>query len=180
MSKICISILMTVIISGCTSLGGFVKSSNPEKKFIDISGFIDEQFRYKINVEYRSTAKLKQCTNYQIALGKDVAQEYVASYYPEINGNNHYIRVPLQEVAPNTVCKWKPVMAFLCIGYPGQEPTGCTSVFSFRGVQDIDPITTMECAESGFCYNSNSNFGSGAINKFNRTYKLDVVAKQTY
>jgi len=168
---------MTTIISGCTSLGGFVKSSNPEIKFIDITGFIDERFRYKINVEYRSTAKLKQCTNYHIALGRDIAQEYIVSYYPEINGNNHNIRVPLQVLEPNTICKWNPVMAYLCVSDPGQEPTSCTSVFSFRGVQDIDPITKIECTEINFCFDTNNSLGSGAINEFNRTYQLDVVAK---
>ncbi len=88
-----------------------------------------------------------------------------------------FIRVPLQELDPNTICKWKPVMAFVCIGSKTEEPTSCTSAFSFRGIHDIDSITTLECSENCFCFDSKKNKHSGAINEFNKKYQLDLVLK---
>ena len=169
--------LLFVVISGCSSKGGFVKYANPDEQFIDIHGNIEKPLTYEIQVEYRTHSPISQCTNYHIALGSDVAQQFKINYRPEIIGELHSIRVPLQELAPNTICKWKPVMAFVCIGSQTKEPTSCTSVFSFRGVHDIDPITTLECLESSFCFDSKSNIKSGAINEFNKKYRLDLVVK---
>jgi len=177
MVRVLISIFLAICLTACSSLGGFVKSTNPEEKFIDITGYIDKNFTYKIKVEYRTTAKLSQCTNYHVALGRDVAQQYEVNYYPKIIGTTHSIRVPLNELESNTKCNWKPVMTFLCVSDPSEEPTTCTSVFSFRGVQDIDPLTTLECAKSNFCFNSKSNLRTGAINEFNRLYQVDVLVQ---
>ncbi|MFT4941498.1 MAG: hypothetical protein ACI88A_004568 [Paraglaciecola sp.] len=177
MIRILVAIFLAIFIISCSSPGGFAKSSNPEDKFIDITGHIDINLTYKIKVEYRTTANLSQCTNYHISLGRDVAQQYEANYYPKINGNSHAIKLPLAELEPNTKCKWQPVMAFVCVGAPNEEPTTCSSVFSFRGEQDIDLVTTIECEKSNFCLSSKNNLRGGAINEFNRSYQLNIVAK---
>jgi len=169
--------IIILVLVGCSSLGGFAISKNPAEKFIDIEGQIDKSFTYKIKVEYRTTAELSQCTTYHLALGKRIAQQFEFDYYPKITGATHSVRVPLQELEPNTPCKWKPVMAFLCMNAADEEPTSCTSIFSFRGVQDIGPVTTLECSKSNFCSDSKGNIGSGAIDQFNRTYQVDIVAK---
>jgi len=109
-----------------------------------------------------------------MALGRDVAQLYEATYYPNLNGSSHNVRVPLMEIDPNTNCMWKPVMAFVCVSLQSDEPTNCSSVFSFRGKQNI-ANTTLECWDSLFCYDSKSNLGKGEINEFNRAYHLDIV-----
>ncbi|WP_269520444.1 hypothetical protein [Alteromonas sp. BMJM2] len=169
--------LLFVAISGCSSKGGFVKYANPDEKFIDIHGDIKKPLIYEIKVEYRTHSPINQCTNYHIALGKDVAQLYEFNYQPEIIEELHSIRVPLKELDPNTLCKWKPVMAFVCIGSATNKPTSCTSIFSFRGIQDIDPVTTLECSENSFCFDSKNNIRSGAINEFNKKYQLNLVLK---
>ena len=169
--------LLFVAISGCSSKGGLAQYANPEELFIDIHGKIENPLIYEIKVEYRTHSQIKQCTNYHIALGKDVAQQYEVNYQPTIIDESHSIKVPLKELDPSTICKWKPVMAFVCIGSSTKEPTSCTSVFSFRGIHDIDPITTLECSENSFCFDSKSNLRSGAINEFNKKYQLDLVLK---
>ena len=169
--------IITLLLVGCSSLGGFVESSAPDANFIDITGGIDRSFSYKFKVEYRTTTELNQCKTYHLALGKRIAQQFEFDYYPDIKGSTYSVRLPLQELEPNTPCNWKPVMAFLCVNSAGEEPTSCTSIFSFRGVQDIGSVTKIECTNSNFCSDSESNVGSGAINEFNRTYQVDIVAK---
>ncbi len=169
--------LLFVVISGCSSKGGFVKYANPNEQFIDIYGDIEKPLTYEIKVEYRTHSPVSQCTNYHIALGRDVAQQFEINYRPEIFGESHSIRVPLQELDPTTICKWKPVMVFVCIGSQTKKPTSCTSVFSFRGVHDIDLIITLECLENSFCFVSKSKIKSGAINEFNKKYQLNLVVK---
>jgi hypothetical protein len=169
--------IITFFLAGCTSLGGFVESRAPDEKFIDITGGIDRSFSYKFKVEYRTTTELNQCTTYHLALGKRIAQQFEFDYYPDIKGSTYSVRLPLQELEPNTPCNWKPVMAFLCVNSAGKEPTSCSSIFSFRGLQDIGSVTTIECSKSNFCFDSKSNVGSGAIDEFNRKYQVDIVAK---
>lgn len=169
--------IATFLLVGCSSLGGFVESSAPDKNFIDITGGIDTRFSYKFKVEYRTTSELTQCTTYHLALGKRIAQQFEFDYYPDIKGSAYSVRLPLQELEPNTPCNWKPVMVLLCVNSAGKKPTSCTSIFSFRGVQDIGPVTRIECTNSAFCSGSDSNIGSGSINEFNRAYQVDIVAR---
>ncbi len=68
-------------------------------------------------------------------------------------------------------------MVYACIGSQTKKPTSCTSVFSFRGVHDIDLIITLECLENSFCFVSKSKIKSGAINEFNKKYQLNLVVK---
>ena len=178
MDRLILISLLLAMITGCSSRTALVKYPNPAEKFIDIYGKIEQPLRYKIRVEYRTHAKLSKCTNYHIAIARDIAQTYQIDYTPEIKGDNHSITIPLQELDPNTICQWKPVMVSVCIGSATTEPTGCGSVFSFRGVHDIDAITTLECLENSFCFDSEANQGSGAINEFNKKYQLNLQLTQ--
>lgn len=65
----------------------------------------------------------------------------------------------------------------VCIGSETKEPISCTSVFSFREVHDIDPITTLECSENSFCSDSKSNIKSDAINEFNKKVSTEFGDK---
>lgn len=168
--------IITLFLVGCTSLDGFVKSRTPDGKYIDISGGIERSFSYKFKVEYRTNTDLNQCTTYDLALGKRVAQQFEFDYYPDINGSTYSVRLPLQELEPNTPCNWKPVMVFLCVNSADKKPTSCSSIFSFRGLQDIGAVTTIECSKNNFCFASKNNIGSGAIDEFNRKYQVDIVA----
>ncbi len=104
MDRLIFITLLFVVISGCSSKGGFVKYANPNEQFIDIYGDIEKPLTYEIKVEYRTHSPVSQCTNYHIALGRDVAQQFEINYLPEIFGESHSIRVPLQELDPTTIC----------------------------------------------------------------------------
>lgn len=178
MLQILIPTLLVTLITGCSPLGGFVKATNPEEKFIEIVGSIDKGLKYKIKVSYLTTAKLSNCTNYHYKLGRDVAQKYEVSYYPKINGTSHTLRVPLRYLEPNTECQWRPVMAHVCVYSYGEEPNGCSSVFSFRGEQNIDSVTTLVCGKHNICFRRNKRT-IPKINELNRSYRLDIISKKT-
>lgn len=168
--------IVTFFLVGCSSQGGFVKSRAPDGKFLDISGGIDRSLSHKFKVEYRTHTELTECTVYQLALGKRVAQRFEFDYYPNVEGSTYSVRLPLQELEPNTPCNWQPVLVFLCVNSAGKEPTSCSSIFSFKELQNIGSVTTIECSKNNFCFYSKSNVSSAAINEFNRKYQVDIVA----
>lgn len=66
------------------------------KKIIDIHGEIKESHNIWSQSWVQNTLIIKSVYNYNIALGKDVPQQYEVNYQPEIIEKSHSIRVPLK------------------------------------------------------------------------------------
>ena len=66
------------------------------KKIIDIHGEIKEPHNIWSQSWVQNTLIIKSVYNYNIALGKDVHQQYEVNYQSEIIEKSHSIRVPLK------------------------------------------------------------------------------------
>jgi hypothetical protein len=146
----------------------------PDEKYVELVGSIETPLTYKIRVEYRTQIDTEKCTNYHLSLGKNVAQRYEADYYPQIQDGKHRILAPLKALNPNTLCQWKPVMLFICMGTDNIEPTKCSSLFSFRGLHDVTKPILLDCPIGFFCSKTPS---ASAVNDFNREYEVNISAR---
>ena len=174
MNKFIIALLL-IIVWGCSSAGSLVNSSNPNKTYIDLYGYIDKDFTYKVNVTYWASSSLKECTYYHLALGSRAPKKHEVSYYPEISKGSHRVQIPLQELEPNTICKWTPVMVYICISSANNASPSCISAFSLSGTQNVVPVTTIACSTNKYISCDVNRVGE--INELNRKYRLDLVLK---
>jgi hypothetical protein len=178
MKRATIVIFSIVLIAACSTKTAPSLSKFPYSKFINIQGTIDIALNFKLKVSYRTTATEPKCMKYNIALGKSVSKTHELDYYPDIVDSSYTLKLPLQQLKPDSECAWKPVMVSVCAASKGNKPTQCSSVFAFRGIQDIDDKTVMECDTNGWCFNKNDD-NNGYINKFNTAYVLNITRRLT-
>ncbi len=177
MIKTILIVIIGANLLGCSATKGVIAYENPGEEFITISGTVDSSFSYKFRVGYTATAPIKACQNYNIMTDRYVAQEINYDYFPTIVSNQHSLHVPLKELVPDTVCKWKPGGASLCLSERDGVPTQCTSIFSFRRQHDVNSKTTMHCGASFWCSGSPENSHTYALSEFNKNYIVDILLK---
>ena len=168
--RFCLFFLLFLV--GCSTSVESIKSEAPYAKYIHLIGNINSALTYKLKVKYITTVNESACQDYHISLGRYVAKNYEAAYYPVIEGDHHNIKLPLNELDSGTQCKWKPVGVSFCGALRGEESSKCTSIYAFNGQHSVDEIT-MECSKDGWCFRKN-NSNVGLIDRFNKEYLLHV------
>jgi hypothetical protein len=169
-----ISSLLYLIAIGCLS-AEMPKSSSPFAKYIQLSGNITPSLTYVLKVRYSATSNDSKCQRYHSNAGKFIAKTHQETYSPIIDGMSHEIKLPLQEVEPNTHCQWKSVGVMFCGFKRGEKPNKCTSLYAFNGQHHANEIT-MECSDRGWCFHQGSG-KNGLIDEFNKEYVFNVLQK---
>jgi hypothetical protein len=157
----------------------FVKATGGKEdsdKYIVINGSIDSSLTYKVKVTYVAVEKTKDCQKYHVKLGDYVALTETYEYFPEIAKTSHTVNVPLDSKEAND-CGWMPAGISLCVNARGAAPSQCGSLFHFNGQHLFENKIEVECSDTFCCFKSNGYSRSGAINQFNRSYRVDISSK---
>ncbi len=166
------------LIVGCSSESQGTLHDNPYEKFIDVSGKIENEIKYKISVQYSTHSEELSCTVYNFKVGKRVPKFRSFDYFPDIKDKSHSVHIPLKALTPDIECNWLPVNIFLCISPADKEGTfsSCSSIYGLKDNKIYaNPITTVSCSKSGFCFGGyDSNWIEDGLNK---GYTLNINKK---
>ena len=91
-----------------------------EDRNVHIYGKIDDGINYFVQVFYRANSDKSQCINWNSGWGlfNRNSFEYKIEkyeYYPDVEGGNHYLKIPLREIEPDSFCKFEPDIIKLCV-----------------------------------------------------------------
>ena len=100
-----------------------LKENQNQNIIATLSGEIDEDMTYFVDVSYSATLDKPSCKKHDMWNG--IVFKYKSfTYHPKINGTTHSISIPLKEVNPKKGCQYKVHASYIQIYKRGEKRKG--------------------------------------------------------